>query len=289
VSTACPNGHTSEWADWCSVCGERLGPVEAGAAGSPAAAVAPDPVSTPDLAPAAAAAVSSGPTCENCGVGRHEHDVFCESCGYDFASGSLPEGAADPVTEADESAAAPMHVKITVDPGFFAASVGDVDLVLPDPLPEVQIVPIAGIRILIGRTSTSRGIFPEIDVRGLTNDPAVSSRHAMFERDPEGNWTLTDLGSTNGTFLTAEADAEIEAGVALPFASGTSIYLGAWTRIELAASTASAMSGNVRGVDAEAGSSVARRRIEGRVGPLSRFGNEASGDPVRRNDAKVVV
>lgn len=43
------------------------------------------------------------------------------------------------------------------------------------------------------------------------------------------------------------------------------------------------MSGNVRGVDAEAGSSLASS-----VGPLVRFRNEASGGPVRRNDAKVV-
>ncbi|MFT4988521.1 MAG: hypothetical protein ACI9BK_001294 [Acidimicrobiales bacterium] len=235
MSTTCPNGHGSEWADWCSVCGERLGSVEA-AAGTGAAAVTRNPVPAPEPTPVGAGA-AAGPTCVNCGVPPHEHDVFCESCGYDFASGSLPEGAAELVDQADESAAAPMHVKITVDPDFFAASVGDVDLSLPDPLPEQQIVPLAGIRILIGRTSTSRGIFPEIDVRALTDDPAVSSRHAMLERDTKGNWTLTDLGSTNGTFLTTAADAEIDAGVALSIAAGSSFYLGAWTRIELAEST----------------------------------------------------
>lgn len=126
-----------------------------------------------------------------------------------------------------------MHVRITVDAEFFAASVGDVDLVLPDPIPDAQVVPLAGIRILIGRTSTSRGIFPAIDVRALTDDPAVSSRHAMLERAPDGSWTLTDLGSTNGTFLTAQADPAIDAGIALPITPGTSVYLGAWTCIEL--------------------------------------------------------
>jgi len=127
-----------------------------------------------------------------------------------------------------------MHVKISVDDEFFDNSVGDVDLSLPDPLPDVQVIPLAGNRILIGRQSTSRGVFPEIDVQALTDDPAVSSRHAILERDPEGNWTLTDLGSTNGTFLTAAADDEVEAGTALPIESGTAIYVGAWTRIELA-------------------------------------------------------
>lgn len=168
---------------------------------------------------------------------RNEHDVFCESCGYDFASGSLPEGVADNSGQVSEADATPVHVKITVDPDFFAASVGDVDLTLPDPLPDPQIVPLAGIRILIGRTSTSRGIFPEIDVQSVTDDPAVSSRHAMLERVVDGSWTLTDLGSTNGTFMTAEADPAIDPGIALPIAPGTSIYLGAWTRIELNEST----------------------------------------------------
>ena len=159
--------------------------------------------------------------------------MFCESCGYDFASGSLPEGTT-PDAAADEAQSSPMHAKITVDADFFAASVGDVDLTIPDPLPDEQTVPLAGIRILIGRKSTSRGIFPELDVRALTDDPAVSSRHAMLERDVHGAWTLTDLGSTNGTFLTSEADAPIEPGVPLAIVAGTSIYLGAWTRIDLA-------------------------------------------------------
>lgn len=167
-------------------------------------------------------------------MGRREDDVFCESCGYDFASGSLPEATVDESALAVESSAAPMHAKVSVDVEFFAASVGDVDLTLPDPLPDVQIVPLTGIRILIGRTSTSRGIFPEIDVLALTDDPAVSSRHAMLERDASHTWTLTDLGSTNGTFLTSAADSAIEAGTALPIAAGTTIYLGAWTRIDLA-------------------------------------------------------
>ncbi len=131
-----------------------------------------------------------------------------------------------------------MHARVSVDLDFFNASVGDVELTLPDPVPDPQVVPLAGIRILIGRTSSSRGIFPEIDVRALTDDPAVSSRHAMLERDASTNWTLTDLGSTNGTFLTPAAEKAIDAGTAHPIAAGTTIYLGAWTRIVLAETSA---------------------------------------------------
>jgi pSer/pThr/pTyr-binding forkhead associated (FHA) protein len=33
------------------------------------------------------------------------------------------------------------------------------------------------------------------------DDPRVSRRHAEFRRAVEGTWTLTDLGSANGTFV----------------------------------------------------------------------------------------
>lgn len=227
MSATCPNGHESNWPDWCSTCGERIG----GDPGGSAAAASGDSGKTPAVA--APAAKPTGKKCDNCGVPRHEHDVFCESCGYDFASGSLPDTGDDPAV-AQAASHPPMHAKVSVDPEFFAASVGDVDLTLPDPAPDTEIVPLSGTRVLIGRQSTSRGIFPEIDVRELTDDPAVSSRHAMLERATDGAWTLTDLGSTNGTFLTTEADNAVEVGTTLPIAAGDSFFIGAWTRIELA-------------------------------------------------------
>jgi len=228
VSTLCPNGHDSEAPDWCSVCGERI-------AGSTApeapAAAAPTPAAS-TVAPLVTPPAPSGPSCENCGVTRHEHDVFCESCGYDFASGSLPEA---PDTEETAAAPAPVHARVHVDPDFFAASVGDdVELDLPSPLPAEQVVPLNATRIQIGRTSTSRSVFPQLDVRALTNDPAVSTQHALLERDGDGQWTLTDLGSTNGTFLTSAADEPIDPGTAYPLPIGSSVFVGAWTRIDLA-------------------------------------------------------
>jgi len=235
MSSACPNGHDSEWPDWCSVCGERIG----AAVEAPDGGGAPAPGVTPaTAAPAAQPAVAPtpiGPTCDNCGVPRHEHDVFCESCGYDFASGSLPEVSPDEQAEAAlASHAVPMHAKVSVDAAFFSASVGDADLSLPIPLPGQQMVPLTGTRILIGRKSVSRGVFPELDVQALTDDPAVSTQHAVIERDGDGIWTLTDLGSTNGTYLSPDAMDPIEAGTAVPADAGSTFYVGAWTRIDLA-------------------------------------------------------
>lgn len=226
MSTACPKGHSSEWPDWCSVCGERLGAAAADEA-------APDPA---PAAPLATPPTPSGSTCENCGESRRDDDIFCESCGFDFLSGTSP--SPDPAVDgagADEASTPDsLAAIITVDTEFFEASVGDVDLDLPDPQPEPATVDLVGSRILVGRSSESRGIFPEIDVDELTGDPAVSSRHLMIERIDD-SWTLTDLGSTNGTFLAADAEDPIEAGNALPVQPPMSIWLGAWTRIELQA------------------------------------------------------
>ena len=52
-------------------------------------------------------------------------------------------------------------------------------------------VPVRGDDLVIGRS----GADLEVDDRG------VSRRHARLSRGLDGGWTLTDLGSTNGTFL----------------------------------------------------------------------------------------
>ncbi len=239
MSSTCPNGHESEWADWCSVCGENLGG-SAPSASTPAATSA----TAPDAAAAPVASGEAGATCTNCGEIAHPDDAFCEVCGYDFASGTLPVIVeAAPAAAPDQPAAAapaptgprtPLTVTVVIDTEFFAATTADVELTLPDPLPESAEITLTASKNLVGRHSESRGILPEIDVEALTNDPGVSSRHLMFERTDSDIWTFTDLGSTNGTYLSSEASADpITAGAALPVNDGLKIWLGAWTRLDL--------------------------------------------------------
>ena len=52
------------------------------------------------------------------------------------------------------------------------------------------------------------------------DDPSVSSEHAAFVRDPSGDWTLLDLGSTNGTLLNGNPIREAAV------ASGDRILIG---------------------------------------------------------------
>src|SRR5579859_7474694 len=64
----CPNGHTSEESDYCSVCGAPM----PGAA--PAAPVADRPPTAP-----------AGPVCPSCGTPRADPQArFCEVCRYDY-------------------------------------------------------------------------------------------------------------------------------------------------------------------------------------------------------------
>lgn len=241
---------------------------------------------TGDDAPAASsspsAKVSAG-NCPNCQDPFAADDVFCENCGYDFATGTLPDQAhdqpnaaappaaaetpvaaaaaasatpptsaatagaaegttvetpvaaeANPSSEADESAAGTLTAVVGVDRSYFDEIVGGADLDFPDPEPTPVRVPLSGAKILVGRLNESRGVFPELDVKKLTQDPAVSTRHAMLQRTDDGTWTITDLGSTNGTLLD-EKPSPIAPGTPIPVDAGTSIYVGAFTRITLEA------------------------------------------------------
>ncbi|MCM3887627.1 FHA domain-containing protein [Frankia sp. R82] len=97
-----------------------------------------------------------------------------------------------------------------------------------------RVFALAGVKMLIGRRSESRGIHPDIDLSGAPEDPGISRSHALFEQLPDGGYAVRDPGSTNGTRLNDEPDP-IEPGQTVPLRDGDRVYLGAWTRITLRA------------------------------------------------------
>jgi ribosomal protein L37AE/L43A len=203
----CPKQHESSEPDYCSECGARI----EGAAAEPAAA------------PAAALPG----TCPECGAARDQKDVvFCEICGYNFATGARGEVPAMPPIVAAPPAATPRAwaVELSIDPAMheagspeppasFAASTVDLKLGLN----------------LIGRRSAARAIHPEID---LSHDTAVSHRHALIEVNAAGAASLRDIGAANGTRLNGK---EIEQLKDHPLAAGDAITLGHWSRLVLKA------------------------------------------------------
>ena len=176
--------------------------------------------------------------CPNCDVAHAVDDLFCENCGYDFITGSLPSiGSSDaPVPQeisiGETQVRKTMTVVIEVSPEFFAHAVSETELQIPDPPPETVELTFDVPEVHIGRTSESRGIHPDIDVAATTSDPAVSSRHAVLRVGSHGVISITDLGSTNGTVVSDPRGDLIEANVAVELDEDTWVYLGAWTRLK---------------------------------------------------------
>jgi pSer/pThr/pTyr-binding forkhead associated (FHA) protein len=86
---------------------------------------------------------------------------------------------------------------------------------------------------LIGRRSNSRNIHPDVDCLA---DGSVSARQALLGFNGT-IWTVTDLGSTNGTFIAPAGGPlpsdPIEPNQAVELEAGDRILVGAHTRIVL--------------------------------------------------------
>ena len=104
MTAVCPAGHTSQADDYCDVCGM---PIDASA--PPAAAPGPPPA--PDAPADAAAGVTAADgaqPCPHCGAPNAAEALFCENCGYDFTTGSMPRPAEpEPLESPDAGSAAP--------------------------------------------------------------------------------------------------------------------------------------------------------------------------------------
>jgi hypothetical protein len=238
----CPKGHESTESDYCSECGTKIN-------GTPELALSKNPVTA--TVPQTTKAVVNCPDC----TAPHEPDSgdFCEICGYNFVTGAHGEVPPVAVSEAMAKSIAPtpalettlrtegeresvssfppspphplsLEVIVTIDPSLREEG---------SPDPPTNQSPIT-FRLdkesnLIGRSSEVRGIHPEV---ALDFDDAVSHRHALLNRQPDGTFIVRDIGSTNGTKLNG---VELAAMVDTPIQDGDELTLGHWTRIKVKA------------------------------------------------------
>ena len=241
----CPSGHPSVSTDYCDVCGLPIGavsqqspPHHPGQGATPAAAQVPAPaVAAP--APAAAAAAGAQ-TCPNCSEPAATDALFCENCGYDFTTGTMPRQASSldlstppPVPPAPKEVAE-WVVERWVDPDWYAVQQSDD----PCPSPGLPVViPLNEKSVLIGRPSRSRGISPEVD---CGDDTGVSRRQAQLTTDGQ-RWWVEDLQSSNGTYVASAAgplpETPIVPGQRQELDPDDRIYVGAWTRLVVRKST----------------------------------------------------
>jgi FHA domain len=238
----CPAGHTSAAADFCDVCGMRIGAEQQ-------------------------PAVPAGP-CPQCGTAKSGR--FCESCGFDFDTGPaagavpggdgggepppdtggpvpqrietpdtggpvpLPSGPASPGPASAASGPAVWTAVVASDRAYFedVVAAGGPDaatLEFPAYCPERRFR-LAGPEMRIGRRSVSQGLEPEIDLTGPPTDPGVSRMHAVLIAQPDGGWSILDPGSENGTLVNG---TEIAAGERVPLRDGDRVHVGAWTVITI--------------------------------------------------------
>jgi hypothetical protein len=246
----CSNGHDTAASDYCDQCGVKID-------GAPATPI--EPAVSAFVAPSdgnsargASAPKASGfdvattaGTCPNCSAPKDGASIFCEDCGYDFVAGMVPASRMAAVGSATaptrSGAPAPIAVPVTHQAGAWMIivatdraqfdRVGDASVVFPVGVPD-RVVELSADRALIGRKSTSRNIHPEIDLSPTPEDVAVSRQHAEIVRASDGTFLVTDLGSSNGTFLNGASDP-LAPNVAASLRNGDSVSVGAWTTLTL--------------------------------------------------------
>lgn len=226
----CPSGHPSVSTDYCDVCGLPIG------------AAAATPVAPPAPAVAAPGPAVATQTCPNCSDSAAADALFCESCGYDFTTGTMPRAASSLDLSATPPTAPPAPAPVVaewvverwVDPDWYAVQQSDD----PCPSPGLPVViPVTEKSVLVGRPSRSRGIAPEVD---CGDDTGVSRRQAQLTTDGQ-RWWVEDLQSSNGTYVAPAAgplpEIPIPPGQRQELNSDDRIYVGAWTRLVLRKAT----------------------------------------------------
>ena len=189
-TSTCPNGHVTASPDYCDTCGAPMDQSPAPDAGKPSrSSSAAAPSGTDSGGTAAGGGTAATQPCPNCAMANAADALFCEACGYDFTTGTMPRPTAPtnaldldappagaPVQESVAPAVAVEWVaEIWVDPDWYADQDSD------EPCPSAGlpvVVPLRTQSLLIGRRSKSRNIHPEIE---CASDVGVSRRPNIFQ------------------------------------------------------------------------------------------------------------
>jgi len=261
MSNICPKGHFSTDQDYCSECG---GAMRAAHASAPAASATPaDAMGNTVLAngsehcPECMTTRPAGARfCEACRydfVNRASFSTLLASAPVSAVPAPTPQSSIPPaVPNAAPTAASTAphdqtHVlqspRANIDPASApaVAAGGPQRLLLrivvdpsfctePDPAspcPKDRPDKVFHLDLdenTLGRQFEGNGTHPEIVVK----DPSISRRHLKFVRSAGGDYSVLELGSSNGSEFNGKT---LEAGVLTPINPGDQLTLGMWTRI----------------------------------------------------------
>jgi hypothetical protein len=205
MTVQCPDGHASQTTDYCDQCGLPI---------------AQPPIQPTEVLPVLEADTSTASRpegCPACGTARSGNDRYCERCGHDFLSGSAVL-TWEAIVQADPQ----QFTRFASSGVSFPTDYAERRFELDRPM------------LRIGRSRAGASDAPEIDLAGPVEDPCISRRHAVLERQPDGSYAVRDLGSTNGTTINDDADP-VDTQEAIPLANGDLIRIGAWTTVTIRA------------------------------------------------------
>ncbi|MFE7116186.1 FHA domain-containing protein [Streptomyces sp. NPDC057654] len=144
--------------------------------------------------------------CTRCGNRNPESSRFCSNCGAPLRGGASAERASETTStisisglEAYDSEATGQTQMPSLSPEAQAAV---------DALPRgsallvVRRGPNSGSRFLLDGDLTTAGRHPQGDI--FLDDVTVSRRHVEFRREADGGFTVSDVGSLNGTYVNRE-------------------------------------------------------------------------------------
>jgi hypothetical protein len=162
--------------------------------------------------------------CPECALARTPGARFCESCGYDFVTGTpaTPHGENPPLPSGQ------WYAVVTADRDQFGRSSPD-GLVFPDGIAPREVL-LDVDELEIGRAQAAADAQGPVRMTPGGEDPAVSRLHAILRRLEDGSYAVVDLGSTNGTTVN-EDPQPIPPNVEVSLSDGDAIHLGAWTTI----------------------------------------------------------
>ena len=166
--------------------------------------------------------------CSRCGNNNPEGLEICEDCGARLRSDNIAHGAEQvegvssrtaplPATIAQAKRQPSPQSEIDTSPGRSKGSTRPIKapdrpaIKGPKAKAHAKLVilkgssigsefPLVGPESTIGRWDADSGVFPDVDLDRFDPESKISRRHARIVVD-DGEYTVEDLGSTNGTFI----------------------------------------------------------------------------------------
>jgi pSer/pThr/pTyr-binding forkhead associated (FHA) protein len=146
------------------------------------------------------------PVCTRCGHRNAQASRFCSNCGAPLKAGASAERSSETTSTISISGIEAYEAEVTgqtTTPPLSPEAQAAVDaLPMGSALLVVRRGPNSGSRFLLDSELTTAGRHPESDI--FLDDVTVSRRHVEFRRGPDAPFTVSDVGSLNGTYVNRE-------------------------------------------------------------------------------------